>query len=158
VGERTRGKRLLELLGLVGVLEDEGVDVPRAADLELDVVDLLVLLDARGCHSLVLALPLNGIVSQRSSAARVPSVRNQGPEVCPRILTFPPLSSELLLLRCAGWARTLGVLAAADLDELLDVGNFGRHFGGIEVETWDCRASLEVRKSAGARPNRCGLA
>lgn len=49
VGERTRGKRLLELLGLVGVLEDEGVDVPRAADLELDVVDLLVLLDARGC-------------------------------------------------------------------------------------------------------------
>jgi hypothetical protein len=61
VGERTRGKRLLELLGLVGVLEDEGVDVPRAADLELDVVDLLVLLDARGCHSLVLALPLNRI-------------------------------------------------------------------------------------------------
>jgi predicted transcriptional regulator with HTH domain len=52
LGERTRGKRLLELLGLVGVLEDEGVDVPRAADLELDVVDLLVLLDARGCHTL----------------------------------------------------------------------------------------------------------
>jgi len=26
--------------------------------------------------------------------------------------------------------RTLGVLAAADLDELLDVGDFGRHFGG----------------------------
>jgi hypothetical protein len=25
---KTRGKRLLELLGLVGVLEDKGVDVP----------------------------------------------------------------------------------------------------------------------------------
>jgi hypothetical protein len=47
--ERTRGKRLLELLGLIGVLKNESVDVPRAADLELDVVDLLVLLDARGC-------------------------------------------------------------------------------------------------------------
>ena len=53
VEKRTRGKRLLELLGLVRVLEDKGVDVPRAADLELDVVDLLVLLDARGCHSSV---------------------------------------------------------------------------------------------------------
>ena len=47
IRKHTRGKRLLELLGLVGVLEDEGVDVPRAADLELDVVDLLVLLYAR---------------------------------------------------------------------------------------------------------------
>lgn len=52
-GRRTRGKRLPELLGLVGVLENEGVDVLRAADLELDVVDLLVLLDARGCQSSV---------------------------------------------------------------------------------------------------------
>jgi hypothetical protein len=26
--------------------------------------------------------------------------------------------------------RTLGILAAADLDELLDIGDFGRHFGG----------------------------
>ena len=39
------GKGLLKLLGLVGVLEDEGVDVAAASDLELDVVGLLVLLD-----------------------------------------------------------------------------------------------------------------
>ncbi len=65
-GERTRGKRLLELLGLVGVLEDEGVDVPRAADLELDVVDLLVLLDARGCH-LSVAIQKYRTLCQRSA-------------------------------------------------------------------------------------------
>jgi hypothetical protein len=33
----TRRKRLLELLGLVDVLEDEGVQVSAAADLELDL-------------------------------------------------------------------------------------------------------------------------
>lgn len=43
---RTWGKGLLKLLGLVGVLEDEGVDAAAASDLELDVVGLLVLLDA----------------------------------------------------------------------------------------------------------------
>lgn len=31
----SRGKRLLELLGLLGVMEDEGVEVTRATDLEL---------------------------------------------------------------------------------------------------------------------------
>lgn len=44
-------------------------------------------------------------------------------------------SSSGMTLRCtgaqrSGAKRTLGVLAAADLDELLDIGNFGRHFGG----------------------------
>jgi hypothetical protein len=34
---RTGRKRLLELLGLVGVLKDEGVEVSAAADLELDL-------------------------------------------------------------------------------------------------------------------------
>jgi hypothetical protein len=48
-GEHTGGKALLELLGLVGVLEHQGVEVLLAADLELDVVGLLVLLDPRGC-------------------------------------------------------------------------------------------------------------
>lgn len=66
-----------------------------------------------------------------------------------------------IALRCAGASgatRTLGVLAAADLDELLDIGNFGRHFGG---GGWSSReksqGSLEVRKGS-RRPNRCGLA
>lgn len=45
---RTRGKALLQLVGLVAVLEDEGVEVSLAPDLELDVLGLLVLLDPRG--------------------------------------------------------------------------------------------------------------
>lgn len=46
---RTRGKALLELLGLVGILKDKGVDEALASDLELDVVGLGVLLYAGGC-------------------------------------------------------------------------------------------------------------
>lgn len=46
---RTRGKRLLELLDLIGVLEDKGVELLRASDLELGLVRLLVLLDPGGC-------------------------------------------------------------------------------------------------------------
>ena len=40
--------------------------------------------------------------------------------------------------------RTLGILAPADLDELLDVGNFGRHLDGI---VWTSRwgSDREVR-------------
>jgi hypothetical protein len=73
LGDRqVRGQALLELLGLVVVLQDEGVEVLLTADLELDVVGLLALLDARGG-----------------------SIR-----------------------------------PAADLDELLDIGDFTRHFGG----------------------------
>ena len=49
-GARTWGKALLELLGLVVVLKHESVEVLLAADLELDVVGLLVLLDACGCY------------------------------------------------------------------------------------------------------------
>jgi hypothetical protein len=73
-------------------------------------------------------------------------------------------SSFVVALHCialcgaSGATRTLGVLAAADLDELLDIGNFGRHFGG---GGWSSReksqGSLEVRKGS-RRPNRCGLA
>ena len=48
--EHTGGKALLELLGLVVVLKHESVEVLLAADLELDVVGLLVLLDACGCY------------------------------------------------------------------------------------------------------------
>jgi hypothetical protein len=39
---------LLELLGLLGVLEGEGVQVLGASDLELDQRGLLVLLDPGG--------------------------------------------------------------------------------------------------------------
>ena len=65
---------LLELIGLLGILEDKGVKVTLAADLELDGGGLLAALDA----------------------------------------------------------SRAGVLAAADLDEVLDVGDFSWHFGGSE--------------------------
>lgn len=48
VGAHTRRKGLLKLLGLVVVLQHQGVEVLLASDLELDVVGLLVLLDPRG--------------------------------------------------------------------------------------------------------------
>lgn len=46
--KRTRGQALLELVGLVGVLQDKGVKVLVAADLELGLLVLAVLLDAGG--------------------------------------------------------------------------------------------------------------
>lgn len=49
MGARTGRQALLQLLGLVGVLEHQGVEMALAADLELDIVCLLVLLDPRSC-------------------------------------------------------------------------------------------------------------
>lgn len=48
-GARTRREGSLELLSLVGVLENKGVEVLLAADLELDLLSSLVLLDPGGC-------------------------------------------------------------------------------------------------------------
>lgn len=48
VERRTRGQGLLELIGLVGVLQDEGVDETLAADLELNLLGLAVALDPSG--------------------------------------------------------------------------------------------------------------
>lgn len=89
VGERTRGKRLLELLGLVGVLEDEGVDVPRAADLELDVVDLLVLLDARGWM----------VVSFTFNFVQLSCQRNACPCLQPQFQAYAPLCFRIASCR-----------------------------------------------------------
>lgn len=47
---RTWGQALLELLGLLGVLEDKSVLVAVAPDLELDLVGLAVLLYTGGCR------------------------------------------------------------------------------------------------------------
>jgi len=70
--QHTRGQGLLQLLGLVGILEHQGVQVLLAADLELDVADLLVLLDARGCETLVFMAPVVSphAVDGRGSFAR----------------------------------------------------------------------------------------
>jgi len=49
--KRTGRKAGLQLLRLIGILEDEGVQVLLAPDLELDGGGLLVLLDPRGCFN-----------------------------------------------------------------------------------------------------------
>lgn len=53
---QTWRQALLELLGFVGVLENEGVEVALAPDLELDGVCLVALLDARRCCELLLVI------------------------------------------------------------------------------------------------------
>lgn len=90
----TRGKRLLQLLGLVLVLEDEGVQVTVAADLELDLLGG-GLLDTGSC------------CFQKSVLA------------------------SIFVISALQGKRTGSVLAAADLDELLDIGDLGRHVGGV---------------------------
>lgn len=79
---------MLELLGLVRILQDERIEVSLASDLELGLGGLLALLDTgRG-----------------------------------------------------------SILAAADLNKLLDIGDFARHFEGLEAgEEWDemvCRVQV----------------
>ena len=49
-GYRTGRKGLLELLGLIAVLKDKGVELAAAADLELDLL-VGVLLHARSCKN-----------------------------------------------------------------------------------------------------------
>lgn len=82
-----------------------------ASDLELDLLRLLVLLYARSC---------------------VPSLANA------QISEFRSISTRFLQ-HCGGreCERTHGILATADLDELLDICDFGRHFGGMVELTID---------------------
>lgn len=133
---RTRGKTLLKLLGLVGVLENKGVDEALASDLELDVAGLLVLLYARGCENCQqLYLPPTSLRFGSSSsiaAVQQPLVAVHARGMCAAQQLRPDGDGR----------RTLGILAAADLDELLDVGDFGRHFGG-------CCGSRSVNWSVG---------
>lgn len=122
VGEwRTRRKALLELLGLLGILEDKGVDVPGASDLELDVVDLLVLLYAGGCNTVSQILSIDSdacfIQSSLLLSCWLPHRNNATTS------NTPPTDS--------GGERTLSILAPADLDELLDIGDFGRHLDDL---------------------------
>lgn len=49
VGRRTGREAGLQLLGLLGVLDREGVEEALAPDLELGLVGLLVALDHRSC-------------------------------------------------------------------------------------------------------------
>lgn len=123
---RTGRERLLELLGLVVVLQDKGVQLTGAADLELDLLGVAVLLDA-GRY--------NG--SKSANALQI----DPRPSMHPRIVSIAwprPRQSHLFLfhpfprfLGPESGKRTGSILAAADLNEVLDVGDFARHVGGI---------------------------
>lgn len=141
-GSHTGREGLLELLGLLGVLEHQGVQVLLAADLELDVLGLGVLLDARGCEGFV----------RRFAPRRL------------KVLSYIKRNNSAAVANAFGFCfsggskHTGGVLPAADLDELengktvrisisffesrmiavfnshlLNIGDFARHFGGLIV-------------------------
>lgn len=57
---------MLELLGLLGVLEDEGIEVALAADLELDLRRLLVFFDS-GRRSILASTDLDKLCSRIST-------------------------------------------------------------------------------------------
>lgn len=105
---RTRRQALLELLGLVGVLEHEGVQVALAPDLELGLrrARLAILLYPRRYFDL------------KSACIYV----SQSPLVFLVSLATASYSSE-----DNREGRTGGILAAADLDEGLDIADFARH-------------------------------
>jgi hypothetical protein len=130
---RTRGQGLLELLGLVGILKDESVDEARGADLELDVVGLGVLLYA-GSYPSVSDQSLEIAIRHPSKGSRFHpvSLRSAAIARCDMLahcLSRNPKSGGLKKTGCR--KRTGSILAPANLDELLDVADFGRHFGGI---------------------------
>lgn len=115
----TRWERLLQLVGLVGVLEDKGVEALLASDLELGLRDTgaLVLLYASSwnTHTLSACCPrFNPVFSSLSLSLFDP------PSSVPS--TF---SHSNLVIR-----HTASILSPADLDEALDVGDFARHDGG----------------------------
>jgi hypothetical protein len=107
-GRRTGGKALLQLLGLVRVLQDKGVQVPLAADLELDLLGVGVLLDPGGCNNRALVLVLVSVSDSLFGG-------------------YIAISSK----------RTGSILPPADLDELwLIVSNLVRA-NNPEMLQWD---------------------
>lgn len=62
VRKHTRGEALLQLVGLVRVLEDQGVQVALAPDLELGQAGLLALLDPGVCNVVRNAFILESLV------------------------------------------------------------------------------------------------
>ena len=126
---RTGRERLLELLGLVAVLEDKGVEVVAAADLELDLL-VGVLLHAHSCKK-----PYNQPnVHNWTANFSIPKLSST--HVSQKLAgpVFPPESMLFLqstFFQSSRAKRTGSILAAADLDEALDVGDFAGHVGGI---------------------------
>lgn len=113
----TRWERLLQLVGLVGVLEDKGVEALLASDLELGLRDTgaLVLLYASSWNTHTVSM-----LSLFQSRGLVSLSLSDPPSSVPS--TF---SRSKLVFR-----HTASILSPADLDEALDVGDFARHDGG----------------------------
>lgn len=105
-GDRTGRQGLLKLVGLLVVLENQGVQLGAASDLELGLRRLLVLLYPRRC-----------IQSTVSLGSRCRLVGRGGWKAIGSLLLFFVGASKI--------RRTLGILAAADLDEL--DGQRGQH-------------------------------
>lgn len=83
-----------------------------AANLELDLLGLAVTLDAGSYIGIyVSAGGKLRVISQAAPSHIEPRQVRGGTKLEPK--------------------RTRGVLAAADLNELLDIGDFGRHNGGL---------------------------
>jgi hypothetical protein len=121
----TGRKGLLELVGLVAVLEDKGVDLAAAADLELDLL-VGVLLHARSCWKTQKSAK-RSYISPYSFTACASFAAIAHIPAHPTL--FPPYSIQPISR--VGCKRTGSILAAADLDEALDVGDFAGHVGGI---------------------------
>lgn len=77
--ERTRRQALLQLVGLVGVLQDKGVDEALAADLELDLLGVAVALDAGSCALRRRTVSFNVEVIQVSCRCQLPNIQPGAP-------------------------------------------------------------------------------
>jgi hypothetical protein len=122
----TGRKGLLELVGLVAVLEDKGVELAAAADLELDLL-VGVLLHARSCCKTWKSAKMFIYFSQYIHCLR--RFRSNRSYHIPRS-SHAVSCSKSSYFSCRV-QRTGSILAAADLDEALDVGDFAGHVGGI---------------------------
>ena len=87
---RTRRQALLKLLGLVGVLQDEGVEVLRASDLELGLRGSGVLLDPGGCTAMKERGEEKGFMSENESILLGVGEGGKANARCP----FPLISAD----------------------------------------------------------------
>ncbi len=111
---RTRRQTLLKLLGLVGVLEDEGVEVAVAADLELGlrrVANLLVLLYPRGC-----TYP----ISMRSHSIDSTSLRHNAVMVDGEDVQEASFRLQISM-NCLMSVTSFGILATSGVSDLAEV-------------------------------------
>lgn len=126
-GGPTGRETLLKLLGLLRVLQDQGVEEPLAADLELDLLALVVLLDPGGYKigglentSIgTISWLVRRLVSKRTGSIRPPADLD---ELC-KNRQYATMDGQR--------AKKCGGLNS----HLLDVSDFLRHFG------WWCRGS-----------------